>query len=389
MPIRKKAVFIVAALAVFCIAAGAQTEHKATFKVRVTAEQANIRELPDIGSTMLLQLPEGTVLDAEAREDDWYRVRFTRRDGTTGTGWIHGSLVRPLDPEALPPRKPPVEKRPDIPLKPSPRTVESRSRIGVPAGKTGVALFGGAAYLAGGDLNSSARGLADYFGAAAGVRPSSKPNPLHLTYVLGFEISLPVAEGLFLGIGADYLSGRSSSEVFYKRGEATDILRTDPHLRALPLKAGLSFYSTHYFYARGALQLIFAKAGYGYRYEGEDDWREWTGEASALALGAEAALGGEWEFFPGAAVVAEAGYRRAKIGGFKGTDTLRESDGWTHTEDGRLYAYKAGLPGTDPTQYHMMFIRSKRPSEAGVYDVRDAAIDFSGPFLKIGFKIVF
>lgn len=390
MTVNRKAVLVFASVGVLaCAAAGAQTAEDIAVKLRVTAEQANIRELPDIGSTMLIQLPEGTVLNAEAREKDWYRVRFTRRDGSIGTGWIHGSLVRPLETEGLPPRKQPIEKRPDIPVKAPPRLVESKSRDSVSSGKTGFLLFGGASYLAGGDLNASMTGLADYFGAAAGVRPSTKPGSLHLTYLLGFEFSFPVTDGLFVGLGADYLQGRSSSEVSYKRQEGADVLKTDPHVRALPLKAGLFFYPIPNFYVKGSLQVIFAKAGYGYRYEGEDDWQEWKGEASGLGLGGEAAAGGEWMLFPGAVLVAEAGYRRARIGGFKGADTFKESDGWTHTEEGRLYAYQAALPGLEQTSYPLMFIRAKRPAEAGISDARDAVIDFSGVSLRIGIKVVF
>ncbi|MDW7760084.1 MAG: SH3 domain-containing protein [Acidobacteriota bacterium] len=370
-------------------AAGAQTTEDIAVKVRVTAEQANIRELPDIGSAMLIQLPEGTVLDAEAREKDWYRVRFTRRDGSVGTGWIHGSLVRPLEPDALPSRKPPIEKRPDIPVKAPPRLVESKSRIGIAAGKTGLLLFGGGSVLAMGDWNASMKGLADYFGAASGARPSSDPGSLRLAYVLGFEFSFPLTDDLFLGLGADYFQARSSSEIFYRRAGTEDLLKIDPHVRALPIKAGLIFSPIPNFYAKGALQVIYAKAGYGYRFEEEEAWREWTGEASALGLGGEAAVGGEWTIFPGAVFVVETGYRRAKISGFKGSDTFIDSEGWTNTENGRLYVYQAALPGLEQEPFPLMFIRATRPAEAGISDARDAVVDLSGISLKIGLKILF
>lgn len=370
-------------------AAGTQTTEEIAVKVRVTAEQANIRELPDIGSAMLIQLPEGTVLDAEAREKDWYRVRFARRDGSVGTGWIHGSLVSPLEPDALPSRRPPIEKRPDIPVKALPRLVESKSRISAAPGKNGILLFGGGSVLAMGDWNASMKGLADFYGAASGARPSSDPASLGLAYVLGFEFSFPLIDGLFLGLGADYIKSRSSSEISYERKETEDLLKIESHARALPIKAGLIFFPIPNFYAKGSLQVIYAKAGYGYRFEEGESWREWTGEASALGLGGEAAVGAEWTVFPGAVFVAEAGYRRAKIGGFKGSDIFNDSEGWTNTEDGRLYAYQAVLPGLDQKPFPLMFIRATRPAEAGISDARDAVVDLSGVSLKIGLKVLF
>ena len=109
--------------------AAAQEKPAPTFKILVTAEQANIRDTPDIGSPIVQQLPEGSILEAEKKQGEWYLVRFTRDDGLAARGYIHESLVREL--EAVPAmpveevRREPVkkveEKRPS-----APRTVPSR-----------------------------------------------------------------------------------------------------------------------------------------------------------------------------------------------------------------------------------------------------------------------
>ena len=64
-----------------------------TFKVKVSAEQANLRERPDISSAVVQQIPEGTILDAEKKEGEWYLVRYTLEDGAVIAGYIHESLA--------------------------------------------------------------------------------------------------------------------------------------------------------------------------------------------------------------------------------------------------------------------------------------------------------
>src|SRR4030042_4170087 len=61
-------------------------------KIKVTAEQANIREKPDIGSAIVQQIPEGAILDADNKEGEWFFVRYTLEDGGGVGGAIHGRL---------------------------------------------------------------------------------------------------------------------------------------------------------------------------------------------------------------------------------------------------------------------------------------------------------
>ena len=107
----------------------AQEKPAPTFKILVTAEQANIRDTPDIGSPIVQQLPEGSILEAEKKQGEWYLVRFTRDDGLVARGYIHESLVREL--EAVPAmpveevRREPVKK---VEEKPEPVAVEPARR---------------------------------------------------------------------------------------------------------------------------------------------------------------------------------------------------------------------------------------------------------------------
>ena len=52
-------------------------------KLRVTAEIANIREKPDIGSAIVSQVPRDTILTGVSRDGDWYFVNLVSEDGKT------------------------------------------------------------------------------------------------------------------------------------------------------------------------------------------------------------------------------------------------------------------------------------------------------------------
>ena len=85
-------VFIILVLGTAHLAA-AQVAPARTMKIKVTAEQANLREKPDIGSGIVQQIPEGTVLEADRKEGEWFFVRYALEDGGVLGGWIHESLV--------------------------------------------------------------------------------------------------------------------------------------------------------------------------------------------------------------------------------------------------------------------------------------------------------
>ena len=75
----------------------AQVTSARPMKIKVTAEQANIREKPDIGSAIVQQIPEGAILDADKKEGEWFFVRYTLEDGGVIGGYIHESLVEGVE----------------------------------------------------------------------------------------------------------------------------------------------------------------------------------------------------------------------------------------------------------------------------------------------------
>lgn len=411
------AVPIIVPIIALLIAAGsswAQEKPAPTFKIMVTAEQANIRDTPDIGSPIVQQLPEGSVLEAEKRQGEWYLVRFTRDDGLVARGYIHESLVREL--ETVPPT--PVEeiriepvKKPDEkpePAAPEPAAAEParqeparpddrpappppaprRETTGLPEPKTfGLSVLAGANIAAVGDINTGARGLADYYSAVLGITGEGNVSGLHLTYILGGEISYSLMPGLFATFGMDYFAGRRTSRMEFAAGVTPDVLLARPRIQALPVKLGLAYYPLPYLYLKGGLQYYFVSANYLYRYEKALYWQEWQGDAKARGIGASVGAGGEYEFYPGLFLVGEAELRFARFGGFTGKDITVNSEGESYTEQGTLYYFLAEAAGQG--SYPLVFIRGDLPTEPGASDPREARVNLNGMSLKVGIRVRF
>ena len=64
-------------------------------KLRVTADNAIVKTTPGISARNLTPVPLDTVLDAEAKQGDWYKIKVTK-DGTSVVGYIHEMLVKEI-----------------------------------------------------------------------------------------------------------------------------------------------------------------------------------------------------------------------------------------------------------------------------------------------------
>ncbi len=373
------------------LAGGVRAQEPARLVVKVTAEQANIRERPDIGSAMLQQVPGGTLLEADRKEGEWYLVRYTLEDGGVIAGWIHESLVSLVSGTPTRTTPPPTRTAPPPPVK---RPVEQKTLRAPETGETaastptvGFSVSSGGNYLAGGDLNLGLKGIADYYGTVLGASPTPEPGSMHLTYILGAEVSFAVVPRFWLGLGVDFFRGEHMNLVEYEPSELSDVLEAKVHARAVPIRLSLTYYPAPGIYLKAGLGWYPAKTGYTYRFERAEDWVEWTGEATANGLGVGLAVGGEWELYPNVFVFAEGDVRFAKVSGFEGQNITRNSEGLAYTEDGTLWIFN--VRASPDTTTPALFIRSNRPAEAGVEGAEPAAVDFSGASLRLGVRIRF
>jgi DNA-binding beta-propeller fold protein YncE len=65
----------------------------AALKVRVTSDNASIKATPEIGGKTLATVPLNTVLDAETKQGEWYKVTLSI-EGVQISGFIHEVLVQ-------------------------------------------------------------------------------------------------------------------------------------------------------------------------------------------------------------------------------------------------------------------------------------------------------
>ena len=391
MKIKRIGLYFIIRVGFFLLLLAISNARADTSKLKVTAELANIRLKPDIASSIIRHFPEGAILEALSKEGEWYLVRLEPDEAGFASGYIHESLVLELEPIPIQPeKKEKIEEKAEKEKKeekviPKPRPVVTPAKPFI--GRFAFSLEGGGAYVSPADLNNGAQGLANYFSEYLGIQGKKEIVPLHLSYVIGGEVSLALFSRFELGIGVGYFFGEKESQVEYEKGQTKNTFLSRPKIQATPLRVVLSYSLFPFLYLKSGIEYYFAQCSYFYRFVSANSWQEWHGEASAQGLGALGGVGFEWPLSSRLSLLAEASARYAKIKKFEGKDTSRDSQGKSYREQGILYFYQGKISGEN--SYPLLFIREKRPTEAGVSDPRPAEIDFSGLTIKAGIKIRF
>jgi hypothetical protein len=372
-------------------------------KLRVTAEQANVREKPDIMSAILQQLPEGATLEAERKEGEWYAVLVEKEEGGFMLGYVHESLVIVIE-EALQ-VQPQQEERGEEPAVAKPveeKREEPRwlppQALPVPAEKEkgerlSVVIWLGGRHAAVGDLNDGAEGLARYFESRLAAAGDRQVEALHFGYLLGAEVRILLSSRLSLSLGAEYSSSEATSSVSFKEGSEGALYTTKPWLRTTPIGVAFLYYPLRFLYMKAGLDYTFASCSYFYRFshpnpdEQTEFWQSWTGKASSSGFGYQLGLGLEWPVGSRLSLLAEAAFRLGRLGDLEGEDFYQESTKYQSRERGTLYRIQATAGG--PEIFPLVFIRDREPTEAGVVGVRKAELDLSGYSLRLGLKVRF
>ncbi|MFQ5722373.1 MAG: SH3 domain-containing protein [Candidatus Aminicenantales bacterium] len=357
-----------------------------TLKLKVTTEQANIRLKPDISSIIIQQVPLGTILESTGRTGEWYRVKIKTTESATAFGYVHESLVVVISPRPTPEKKQ-KEQRPPKKIVPEKKPTPSPVYLTTQEYQLDLSFFGGGNYILGGDLNEGAKGLAAYYSDSLAIEETGEVKPLRLSYIFSGEVSYPLSSYFSLGLGLGYFSGDKESRVEFQSPAATDVFLTKPKVRVVPLKVFLTFYPLSSFYLKAGAEYYFGRCSYYYRYQSQESWQEWTGEAKSQGLGLWAGIGLEWPLLSHLSFTVEGAGRYAQLKGFKGKNTYKNSEGESFSEEGQLYFYqKIRIVGQ--AGYPQLFIHKKKPA-AYVSNLRKAVVDLSGFNLKFGFKIRF
>jgi len=370
-------------------------------QLKVVSEIANIRQNPDIGSAIIQQLPQGTVLEATQKQGEWYVIQLRLDEEKILSGYVHESLVTVIGgpvPEEVkveePVKEAPVKEEPaEIekveemrPVKIQPQTQESPPAT-PEYSKFRISFSGGITYMLGGDLNEGAIGLGDYYAATLGESKSGTASPLRTGYLFEAEMNISLSSKVFLNLGGAYLSGKKESRIEYPEGTYVEVYTTRPQIRSVPARLSISFYPNPAFYIKLGGEYHFAKCSYFYRYEEADFWQEWKGNANGQGIGVFGGLGIEANPTGNVRFFMEALGRYCKITDFSGTDESNDSTGSQSTENGTLYFYQGHI--TEGESYSLLYIRERMPSEAGVSDAKAATIDLSGFEVRVGIRFKF
>lgn len=372
---------------------------ESNLKLRVVAEQANIRLDPDIASIIIRQLSRGAIMESSGKEGEWYAVEFTPKEGTTVSGYVHESLVVVIEPLLVKketPQKIQEEEKPKKEMTVEPLDQDKPQILPPPEIEAKIpqeeifrrfhfTLFTGGNYASGGDLNKGSLGLADFYSSVLGIPGEGDVKPVHYGFSFGGEFSISLTSRLSLAIAIESFQGEKESLADFSQVMQAHFLKTRPRLSAVPAGISVSYEFIPALYIKGGFSYYFAECSYFYQIQAQEQLQEWIGEASARGLGLQGALGFTRSIGPRLGLVVELAGHYAKINGFQGKDTFKSSSGQTLIEKGTLYLIQAEV--SEQESYPLLFIRESKPREAGVIDAREAQIDFSGISLKIGLRI--
>ncbi|MGB9765287.1 MAG: SH3 domain-containing protein [Candidatus Saccharicenans sp.] len=388
----------------FFSVAGSQTQK---FRVRVVSEQANIRVKPDISSEMLLQVPEGTELEAEKKEGEWYLVLFEKSDGTRGQGYIHESLVevvpQPKPVVANPPRsEKPTPKATSEPVR-AQKNEESRPEVkaqriiprtpGIAAIKRlSLKVYGFGTYISPSMLNQAAEGVTDYYLGVLNYNGKANLSPLHFCFGYGFDLFYEFWPRLSLGLGFDYFQQSKVNPTAFTVGNVDYSVRTEIGVKDLPLRISLRYQPVDLFYFQLGIEYHLAKTDYHYLITQQvgsplESWASWKGTASGKAWGWVEAAGYQWPLTSWFRIYIEGSYRSVRIKNFHGDNIYLDSDGWQNKESGDLYYWQVQV--SPNVSYPVLFIRERLPSEPGVINPRKADLNYSGFGLRFGLDFKF
>jgi len=375
---------------------------KAYYKLKVIAEAANIRQNPDIGSPITHQLAQGTLIEATQKKGEWYTVEITLDDGRVISGFVHESLVLEIE-RRVPEEDIQIPEEEDIKEAPEEEAFETEVVEDKPVqtifepeetptperafSRFALSISGGLNSIVAGDLNKGAEGLVDFYGATLGEKPVGSVSPLHWSFVLGGELSYYLTSKMAINLGIDYFYGKMESSVEFPDRKFTERFATGPKVRNIPAGLTLSYYPLTFLRLKAGVEYHLAKCTYFYRFEDENQWQEWRGEASSSGFGFIGGISLEKAVSTTLILFLEASGRYAELENFEGTDEYLDSQGASSSETGKLYIWEGRVSAGE--SYPLLFIRERQPSEAGVTNVHLAIVDFSGFTIKAGIKIKF
>lgn len=377
-----------------------------SFKLRVTEELANIRQHPDIRSPILVQVTQNTILYGLKREGEWYLVTWADEIGTWRTGYIHESLVAVVEAEITtqekkietteikkeekkteaeiqkkePTLKPgPIKKEPEKPLKPLLTQPKKRAFK--------INLAPGLEFLALSQVNEANAGLASLIADLLNNQQEKTVSSLHWMPAASVEVQLPLKSPFSALFQVSGILAQKKNSISYRNSFYQPSLLMESQLQVVPVAFLLSFDPWSSISLAAGPEIIWAEYRYLYRLHLEKTQEEWQGKARTWGYGLKGKINLSAWLSSNVGLSIEIGGRMAKVSGFEGKDTHLLVSGEKAEEKGKLYFFHVR---TSPENiYSLLFIREKKPSEAGVEEAHEATLNLSGLTIRFGLSFRF
>lgn len=259
-------------------------------------------------------------------------------------------------------------------------------------------VSGGLTRLAPHDLNSFLQDYTRYYlDGTAGRNFVSKE--LRRSTEFEFTLLVRAAPRIFLTFGSGIISADLESEPLLKSFSDLEfkLSRVDK-IRSIPIKVGLLYswplsrrlsLSPHL--SLDGYISSFKETGYEERKDLEYNRLfardEWEIKTRTFSWGSTVGLSLDVALSATVSLSLDAGYRRARLAGFHGTDARSESDELLSERDFRLFYYEFYADWME-TGYKFMNLPFANGSTS-LDMVRDAVLDLSGPYLKAGLRVSF
>jgi hypothetical protein len=264
-------------------------------------------------------------------------------------------------------------------------------------------ISGGMTRLGPHDLNSFLQDYARYylsFGTPTGADGQGEVAKT-LRRSSEFELTLLVraAPRIFLTFGSGFISARLESDpLLLSYSDLEEKLSRSDKIRSIPVRLGLLYswplsrrlnLSPHV--SLDAYISSFKETGCeetkDLAFNVMAGCSEWDIRTNALSWGSTWGLSLGFDLAGGVSLFLDGGYRRARLGGFRGTQTRSENGVIESESDFRLLYYEFYSDWMD-TGYKYLNLPMAYGS-APLDLVRDAVLDLSGPYLKAGLRISF
>jgi hypothetical protein len=379
-----------------------------SFKLRVTEEVANIRQSPDIRSPIVVQVVQHTLLYGLKKEGEWYLVTWADEAGTWRTGYIHESLVTVVEGGPVVQEK--QEKKEEMadirkekkaeaeilrtePVqRPLPEKREPEKKAAASPGqpeKQGFRLnfAPGLEFLSLSQINDSRTGLVSLIGDLLESQQKETLSPFHLLPAGSLEIQIPLKHVFSAVFQVSGISAQRKNTIIYNTPGIQSTLFLESKVQALPLSFLLSFNPSSFLSLAAGPEIVWAEYRYLYRLHLEKNQEEWAGKARTWGSGFKGRVNLAVWLSSNLGLLLEIGGRMARLTGFEGTDTHLLPSGEKAEEKGKLYYFQ--VRSSPDHLYSLIFIRQKRPAEAGVEAAEEATLNFSGLSFRCGLSFRF